>query len=223
MNNEIILQSLTDSFEVLKDLWKTKKEAIINCIVETEAHDGSLSMDMWLYILQHNRPINNEEVSRTIIEDVFERFFTRNDSNDYADGEKRCRTIFTHVTPHMIFKEELINEIFGQVVNAGYCVDKYDKVQYIPMCIAGIILEGTPQIASKLIKVLSMNKKLKDVSIGQLLKEANDWIELANRSEYTFGRHFEVSPIVKEALLHSLEYINDEISRAECTIAILSL
>ena len=36
MNNEIILQSLTDSFEVLKDSWETKKESIIACIVETE-------------------------------------------------------------------------------------------------------------------------------------------------------------------------------------------
>ena len=36
MNNEIILQSLTEAFEIIKDSWDTKKEAIINCIVETE-------------------------------------------------------------------------------------------------------------------------------------------------------------------------------------------
>ena len=123
----------------------------------------------------------------------------------------------------MVFKEELISEIFGQVINAGYCTDKYDDVQYIPMCIAGILLEGTPQVASGLISVLSNNDKLKDVSIGQLMKEANDWIELANRSKYTFGKHFEVLPAVQEALLQSLDIIKDEISRAECTIAFLSL
>ena len=51
MENNIVLQSLIESFEVIKDSWETKKGAIIDCIVETENYDGSLSMDMWLYIL----------------------------------------------------------------------------------------------------------------------------------------------------------------------------
>ena len=51
MDNGIILQSLTDAFEVLKDSWATKKEALIHCIVETEVYDGEIAMSMWQYIL----------------------------------------------------------------------------------------------------------------------------------------------------------------------------
>lgn len=51
MDNSFIIQSLADAFETIKDSWATKRNAIIDCIVETEKYDGDLAMDMWLYIL----------------------------------------------------------------------------------------------------------------------------------------------------------------------------
>lgn len=62
MNNEIILQSLKESFEILKDSWETRNEAIVNCIVETEAIDGDMAMDMWNYILEKIQNSNADSI-----------------------------------------------------------------------------------------------------------------------------------------------------------------
>ena len=50
MDKDTVIRNLCDAFETIKDSWETKKDAIINCIVETELYDGDLAMDMWLYI-----------------------------------------------------------------------------------------------------------------------------------------------------------------------------
>ena len=227
MKNEIILQSLTDAFRVLKDSWDTKKEAIINCIVETEAYDGSLSMDMWLYILQNHMPITNEEDVGCLVDDVFARFVKRNEDNTYLYNY--CRGCFNHIVPHLIFKDELINAIFGKTCNAGFkfhfaeSISDIDEFHYNIVCISCILLLGNKHSTEVLIKSLSQNLFTQGLSMGKLLLKANECIEYIGRNEEKFGKKYEISQEVKEALLNSLVFIEDKIERAECTVAFLSL
>lgn len=228
MNNEIMLQSLSDAFEILKDSWESKKEAIINCIVETERYDGSLAMDMWFYILQCHIPIITQEDANSFVDDVLERFLKKNEEHDYSSGENRCRAILNHVAPHLIKNEDLIKAIYGNTYNAGYkCYPdlQWDDILTInsAVCVACILLLGNPHIVEVLIKSLAQNEFMFEIPMGHILLRANKHIEYICRNEDEFGKKYAVSTEVKEALLNSLQYIKDKVERAECTIAFLSM
>lgn len=228
MDNGLILQSLTDAFEVLKDSWDTKKEAIINCIVETEAYDGSLSMDMWLYILQTHMPIENQEDANSLVDDVLDRFLRKHEETDSMSGENESKAFLNHVVPHLINNEELIKSIFGKTYNAGYkCYPnmEFDEIltPRASVCVACILLLGNANIVEVMIKSLAQNTLMREVSMGKLLLRANKYVEYICRNDYIFDHKYSISPEVKEALIRSLGYIEDKTERAECTIAFLSL
>lgn len=228
MNNEIVLQSLTEAFDVLKDSWETKKEAIINCIVETEQYDGALAMDMWLYILQNHMPIVTQESANSLIDDVLERFLKKNEEDDLSSGKNRCRAILNHVAPYLIKNEELIKAIYGNTYNAGYkCYPnlEWDDILTInsAVCVACILLLGNSHVVEVLIKSLAQNKLMFEIRMGHILLRANKYVEYICRNDYFFDHKYSISPEVKEALIRSLGYIEDKTERAECTIAFLSL
>ena len=228
MNNDIILQSLTEAFEIIKDSWETKKEAIINCIVETERYDGSLAMDMWLYILQCHMPIVTQEDSNSFVDDVLDRFLRKHEETDTMSGEHECRAFLNHVAPHLIKKEELIISIFGNTYNAGYrCYPNLEWDEILTpraaVCVSCILLLGNAHIVDLLIKSLAQNELMFEISMGHILLRANKYIEYICRNENEFGKKYAVSTEVKEALLKSLQYIKDKEERAECTIAFLSM
>lgn len=227
MDKKFILQNLTDAFDVLKDSWDTKKEAIINCIVETEQYDGSLSMDMWLYILQNHMPVINEDEAGCLVDDVFDRFVRRNE--EYTFLHSICRVCLNHIVPHLILKDDLINAIFGKTCNAGFkfhygeSASELDEFHYNIVCISCILLLGNKHSIEVLIKSLSQNLFTQCLSMGKLLLKANECIEYIGRNEKELGKKYEISEEVKEALLNSLGFIEDKIERAECTVAFLSL
>ena len=221
MNNEFILQSLTEAFEIIKDSWSTKKEAIINCIVETEVQDGSLAMEMWCYILQKNELLlKNKDENEHLINDVFYRFYNKYER--FGNKEYVCRTILDHIIPHMEHNEQLIKTIFGKAMNAGFECGGIFGEYFIPICIAGIILSDNPYIVRVLIESLTHNPLMKDVSAGQLLIKANGFIEIIRKKEEYFDKSYSVSLRVKETLLSCLDMITDQAIRAECTIAFIS-
>ncbi len=222
MNNEIILQSLTEAFEVLKDSWDTKKESIIACIVETEHYDGDLAMDMWLYILQNNQEyLKDIELSDSLIHDVIRCFCEKNEKFCNLDRYD-CHAIMEHIAPHLIRNEKLIDHIFGKAINAGYSI-KYNGSEYIPMLIGVILLIGQAQIVRTLIESISRNNNWEKISVGELFLKAKYYIkeEIQYNSEI-FGKEYTISNEVKMSLLDSLDIIKDKEIRAECTIAFLS-
>lgn len=228
MNNEIILQSLTEAFEVLKDSWDTKKEAIINCIVETEQYDGALSMDMWLYILKSHMCRDTQEDANSFVDDVLDRFLRKHEETDSMSGENESKAFLNHVVPHLINNEELIKSIFGKTYNAGYkCYPnmEFDEIltPRVSVCVACILLLGNENNVEVMIKSLAQNTLMREVSMGKLLLRANKYVEYICRNDYIFDHKYSVNPEVKEALIRSLGYIEDKTERAECTIAFLSL
>lgn len=222
MNNEIILQSLTEAFEVLKDSWDTKKESIIACIVETEHYDGDLAMDMWLYILQNNQDsLKDLDASESLIHEVIHYFCERNEKYNNLD-RYICHAILEHIAPHMIRKDNLIDYIFGRTINAGYSI-KNTGYEYIPMLIGVILLIGQAQVVRTLIESISRNTICENISVGELFIKANYYIKNEIQGNLDiFGKEFTISNEVKMSLFDSLDLIKDKEMRAECTIAFLS-
>ena len=173
MENDIILQSLTESFEVIKDSWETKKEAIINCIVETEIYDGDLAMDMWLYILNKEGQNVDEDGVRYVgfgykmeecIGNVFKAFFKKYE--EYELPRLMCQVLFGHIVPHIIKKDKLLEILFEKSLNMGYCIEITDyshissistklyKNEFIPALIACIFLIDNPIAAQKIMNYM---------------------------------------------------------------------
>lgn len=223
MNNEIIKQTLVESFDILKDSWETKKDALIRCIVETEAYDGNIAMSMWQYILQKNQnKVTNEEEAKHLISGVLKRFCDKYDGfYHHFSGRNEMRTMLEHVAPHLVHNVELIKLLFGNSYNAGYD-SSYIYSDKLPCLIASILLQGSPSIVYALFKSLANNKNMKDISIGMLLRDTSEFLEEVS-SNSDLNELYSVSQEVRELLINSLNLIKDAEDRADCTITLLSL
>ena len=223
MNNDIIIQTMTESFETIKDFWETKSESIIRCIVETEQYDGSLSMDMWGYILQKNEKlIKDKHWNIQFIDNVILCF------NDKYEVVRRydslCRTIINHIAPHMVKNENLIKLIYGKLYNAGYSGFDYGYIgnpsESIPACTACMLLQDSPEIIPVLFKALVSNKNMEDIRIGELFIKANFYLD-GILNKWSLG-NYSVSEQVKESLLSCLDLIEDKEDRAEIALSLMA-
>ena len=223
MNNEIIKQTLIDSFEVLKDSWDKKKDALIHCIVETEVYDGDIAMSMWQYILKKNQnKIINKEDSQDLISKVLKRFCEKYYGyyRQYS-GPEDIRTMLDHVAPHIVHNEELIKLLFEKAYNVGY-ISSYVFFEEVSCLIASIFLQDSYSAVQTLIKSLANNKNMIDVSIGMVLRDTSKYLEKVS-SNSELSELYSVTPEIKELLIDSLNLIKDAEERADCTITFLSL
>ncbi len=223
MNNEIIIQTMTESFEVLKDSWERNKNSIIKCIVETEACDGNLAMDMWAYVLKNNEKtlLNDRNENINFVDEVFMAFNNKYEGSHYTSDI--CKTIVYHIAPHIIRNENLINIIFGSLINAGYSGINHnydnDPVEVIPACVGGMFLQDYSPAIPVLLKALSRNNHMEDIRIGQLILKANYYMDVIMR--YNIGNYI-ISNEVKEYLLSSLDIIKDREDRAQIALSLMA-
>ena len=217
MDDDFILQSLIKAFEVLKDSWSTKSEVITKCIVETEVYDGDVAMDMWLYILQKNRKeLGEKDFAEKCVHNVLAKFEVLN-RKQYDEWSSEYRVVLDHVAPYIIKSPELIKLIFGETAISG----DYYPDHLVPSLIAGILLENKPQIVSCVINALAHNKKLTDVTIGDLLRKAYKLIEDVY-DDSDINDLYVFSPEVKKAILSSIDLVEDQKEKADCIITLLS-
>lgn len=202
-----------------------KKDSIIDCIVETEKHDAMISMDMWYYILQNHMPLDKKEDAENYVDDVLKRFCIKykfNSSDLYDSDKERCQIFINHIAPHLNNNELLLKAIFGQTSNAGYFKEWIEISPKLPTLLACVILTGNSHTIKVLIKSLVHNRYMYDISFVELLLKAKSYIDFMVGNEKIIGK-CSVNPEIKNALIESLEYIDDKKDRAECTIAFLSL
>ncbi len=219
MRDDIIIQNLTEAFEVIKDRYPTKKESIINCIIETEKFDGDLAMDMWYYVLQNNK---DSLKTKDGVEDLINALFFRLNVK-YSKGlcyENTCNDCFDHLFPYILQKKEIIELIFLNSYDAGY--SEYYSY-YIPAFIACILLTEDTTAVKIFMESICQNKNLVNITIGGLIRKTYEAIERVYSYPNEFKRKYKITSNVKEVLLSSLNMIENEEDRAECTIAFLSI
>ena len=226
MNNDIIIQTMTESFEALKDSWETKKDSIIKCIVETEVCDGALAMDMWRYVLKKNENLlrdKNENVN--FIDDVIWSFIDKYETDHSQPG--LCNILLKHIALHIVNNDTLIKFLFGNVCNAGYSCIGYNWAGHpsepIPALLACIFLQDSPAIIPVLIKSLASNIKMTDVRVGELILKSNYYLDgIKEQWKWKVGDNYQISDSVKECLLSSLDLIADKEDRAEIALSIMA-
>lgn len=220
MNNDSILQNLTKAFEVLKDSWSSKSEAITKCIVETAVYDADMAMDMWHYILLQNREkLREKDVAEKCVCDIVEKYEEKNKSKYHFWGrEYEYIIVLDYIAPYLVKRPEMIKLIFGETINAG----NYYSNHSVPSLIAGILLQGKPQVTSFLIETLASNKMMFDITIGDLLRRAYELIEEVYENT-DVNKLYSITPEVKNALLSSLDFIKDDKDKADCMVTLLSI
>ena len=226
MNNEIIKQSLVEAFEVLKDSWETKSEAIINCIVETENYDGSLAMDMWIYILQNNvSDLGTSDGINKLFDSILFKFHDRNCSNWKFLRSNLCKTIIEHIVVHLDNKVQFVKAIMGNALNGGYSAYWYYgdyHLEALPAFISCIIASNNPKQVSAMMQALASNILMIVNSVGELLNKSLVYYSAIKENHYDFEGLPMLSNEVREVMLRDLSLISNKEDRAESTIAILS-
>lgn len=219
MNKEIIFQSLTESFEALKDSWEINKESIVDCIIETEKYDGNVAMDMWLYILNKNAALlKSKETAEDLITKVLYKF--RIYYEKWLGDDYTIRAMLYHVVPYMVNNNELLKIIFKDTINAGSCgINR----KYIPACIAGIFLFNKPESVKFLMSQICNNEYLIDISLGELMRESCGFVKTVYDNIDEYKKKYKLSNQTKEILLNFINSISNKEDRAKCTIAFLSL
>lgn len=217
MDNNIILQSLKESFEVLKDSWENRSGAIVNCIVETEPYDGELAMEMWIYVLQRILEANNSIIPEKYIEPFIHNVFAKFE-NKYPNEKNSLGNpfsfaiIFSHIVKYRNQLLQLINIILGKAHNAGYYANftTYNSIKFFIGC---LLVQQDKIITKTVIESLGNNINLTDKTVGTILQDSNDCVR---------DGFWNDNPNEKEYLLSCVDYIKDKENKAEVLVTILS-
>jgi hypothetical protein len=235
---------MTEAFETIKDSWATKRNAIIDCIVETEKYDGDLAMDMWLYILEKEGAFVRDDGTMSVffsddkmkncIGDVFRAFLYKYE--EYESPRLMCKMLFHHITPYIIQKERILEILFECSCNMGYSdiINNRYENKYIPALIACIILIDNPNASQKIVKYMinwtnsikwqnMEDDNLGLISVGEMIRLSKEYIHEVLNNKDDFDVEYKITKRVKDALLSCVDKIEYSGNRAEFTIEVLSL
>lgn len=204
MNKNFIIHNLTDAFEVLKDLWDTRKEAICRCITGMVKQDSDIAMDMWLYIINSHRAlIQTEEGCKAYIDSVCDSLYC-----DIGDGLYEGATKAVYKS---IFKnKDLYSSLYGE---AFYSVDLIFQPKFCEYCLAWYMAETKPDNLMDVLLLLSKNANMKGYTMGLVITRAISFLRIIERT---------LSKQSQGIIMSCIEYVEDKNDRAEITIAALS-
>ena len=87
MNKGAKKELLIDTFDVLKDMWPAKREAIVKIFRSMRAIDLDLMMEMWEYLIKKNEKLarQNDYESYYLLDGMIFDIFTTGGLVEYAD------------------------------------------------------------------------------------------------------------------------------------------
>lgn len=218
MNDNIIVKSLIDSFEILKTKWSSKHDAISLCISEMTKYDIDIAFDMWLYILKSNSVLlNSERDSEYLVSDLIDKMVETLMSECDTDENE---TFIKEFVPRMLNRQEILSLIFENTYCAGARHSLFND--YIPKCFAYMLLVANADVIINIMKLMNSNNFMKDITIGTFVMRSI--AELKSIMEDNDVRNkYSVTSDIKMALLNSLDFVRNSTEKAECTVAVLSI
>lgn len=201
MNNEVLVKSLCDAFEILKDSWEQKSDAISKCIAETAKYDPDIAIDMWLYLLKKHKASLKTENGAGYILNVEERLFRSFVGLDNAAVQ---------LIPAIMKKPDFYDILFGKT----YVIDNWYQTEFLTYCFTYALTKDNPEFTYEILNIYNSNKYKNSFTIGQFISSS---LEKLNYAED------DITESNKEVLMSFLEKIDDRKERAESLISILSL
>lgn len=218
MNDKIIVRSLVDSFEILKTKWSSKRDAISLCISEMTKYDCDIAFDMWLYILKNNSDfLKKERDSEFLVSDMIDKMVETLMSKNNVDEKE---AFIKEIIPRMLNRQEILSLIFGNTHCAGANSSLFND--YMPKCFAYMFLVANPDVISNIMKLMSSNKYMKDITIGTFVMRSIKELKTIMEDD-DIGNNYSVTSDIKMELLSSLDLVKNSTEKAECTVAVLSI
>lgn len=218
MSDNIIVKSFVDSFDILKTKWSSKRDAISLCISEMTKYDCDIAFDMWLYILKNNSDLlNKERDSEYLVSDLIEKMVETLMSRYDADENE---IFIKDIIPRMQNRQEILSQIFGNTYCAGARRSSFND--YMPKCLAYMLLVANPDVIINIMKLMSSNKYMKDITIGTFVMRSIAELK-SIMEDNDISNKYSVTSDIKMALLNSLDLVRNSTEKAECNIAVLSI
>ena len=202
MKENVKTQMIFESFDVLKDLWDSKEEAIRRLICRMFKEDPETAVEMWLYVLRNNKKTisRGEEYEASALTNNMLCFFFyglnyENYYNSY-DNEKEMA-----LSKILLKNKELRTILFSKNKGIG------DETYHL---LAHIIASDKPDILIESLNLIKDNKA-EDFTIGHALTVAIEHLGVSVPQQNI------------EILEQFVSNIKDKQDRAEAFTALLSL
>lgn len=221
-HNDLLKQALYESFDIIKDNWKDKSEAITKAIVKMEKYDRNLSSSMWLYEVKANMfwANNDEEYSQKLGYDVMFEFWSVHEK--YINTLYQCHAMGQFVLPTIENNEELLNLLFGTLRNA--CNHSLWTIHpYGSVCLSCAIADNNIKLTNKIMRLVCSNNNMIEVSLGTFIATAFKYVEDMLNDDCNYKNFLNISDDMIDLLLDNLKLIKDSQQKAECKIALMTL
>lgn len=191
--------TILESFDILKDYWPQKKDAIKNAIVRMFEINKDSAIEMWLYILKNNSKLIKEESYDMIGSMLYDIGRT----NHHSDN-KKVKNIAILIAKN----ESICDFIYKRNCNLGP-----SEIG----CISWYIFLGMDDTLIKILNLIKNNKNLNDYKIGSSISYA------ISHLDYIDEFNGVISTSTLNALSDFIDKIEDKIEKAEAAIALTSL
>lgn len=216
MDAETIKKNLVESFDIIKDSWGQYYDDITLCIAEMMKYDGGIAIEMWLYILEKNKALLASDIgTKKLIPDIIDKMY--HVRPDYLSHMEE--TFLNDIIPSMLNRPEILDFIFGKAHCAG--AEKYDSLGATPLCFAYILLIANSEVVMQIMRSLYSNKRMKGLTVCDFINQAAELLEDEFSDEDM--PYDTLRTGIKDVLILSLDYIQDPLLKAECTISIITL
>lgn len=196
MNKGAKIELLVDTFEVLKDMWPAKREAIVKVFRSMRIIDLEKMMEMWEYLITKNEVIthqNNYE-SSDLLEGMIRDIFTDGCLLNYADSAFSLAVYQNKIISKYLFS---VNPRLGEYTSA---------------IIANLMLEIPLKEVENILNNIGSRKILED-GLGNILT----WI--IERFRYNEN----LDKKIKDFLLNYIGSMADKTERAVAYAAYLEI
>lgn len=196
MNKGAKIELLVDTFEVLKDMWPAKREAIVKVFRSMRIIDLEKMMEMWEYLITKNEVIthqNNYE-SSDLLEGMIRDIFTDGCLLNYADSAFSLAVYQNKIISKYLFS---VNPRLGEYTSA---------------IIANLMLEIPLKEVENILNSIG-SRKIQEDGLGNILT----WI--IERFRYNEN----LDKKIKDFLLNYIGSMADKTERAVAYAAYLEI
>lgn len=196
MNKGAKKELLIDTFDVLKDMWPAKREAIVKVFRSMRIIDLEKMMEMWEYLITKNEVVThqNDYESSDLLEGMVRDIFTEGCLLNYADK----------AFSHAVYQNKTISKyLFSINPRLG---------EYTSAIIANLMLEIPLKDVEKILNNIG-SRKIQEDGLGNILT----WII----ERFRYNENLEKK--IKDFLLNYIGSMADKTERAVAYAAYLEI
>ena len=215
----------------IKQQFETSSEidVLFRCVLDMGEINLNESISLWYDLLCRFRSnLTDRKYVGKLIKDFFLYIDTKH--GQYGNFYALSKNINEFIIPAFRKHDSLVDIIYGY----AKCGGVYYGHSYTPFCLACLIIENHADLVFKVIECLSNNTHMIDYkekyydyygcSVGEFLNRTySSFCNILDDYRFNGENINMIGNEVKETLIKSLDLIQDETLKAECTVPIMGI